>query len=259
MGAAKSGQLKRSLIGQRSPPVQLTFSRCRQLRYPRQLAISNLAQGSSLFLFQPPPDTPLAATRHSSECNHIHNECSSPLILSPVSSSRTSILYPSVAPGRQKSQLLTQNLQFQPLNPRPFLQARYATPPQPNPIDPVKRSSAQHPPERSSYTVPCLAMQSANSSILQRRHRSPHPPQVGPNRIQGYSREHRLIHERAAARHRGVHRRQAHRSTGSRSDPVCEASFTPAHRNQIANRDRCNNILWMGSADAVEMTDMELK
>lgn len=257
MGAAKAVSSNDRLLVRDHRPSSSHF---RDVANSDTLANSRLAilhKDPRSFCSNPLLIPPLAATRHSSECNHIHNECTSPLILSPVSSSRTSILYPSVAPGRQKSQLLTQNLQFQPLNPRPFLQARYATPPHPNPIDPVKRSSAQHPPERSSYAVPCLAMQSANSSILQRRHRSPHPPQVGPNRIQGYSREHRLIHERAAARHRGVHRRQAHRSTGSRSDPVCEASYT--FRNQIANRDRCNNILWMGSADAVEMTDMELK
>ncbi|CAI7673743.1 unnamed protein product [Penicillium bialowiezense] len=197
MGAAKSGQLKRSLIGQRSPPVQLTFSRCRQLRYPRQLAISNLAQGSSLFLFQPPPDTLLAATRHSSECNHIHNECTSPLILSPVPSSRTSILYPSVAPGRQKYQLLTQNLQFQPLNPRPFLQARVGT----EVLIRLKWGQTE-------YKGTLESIDSYMNVLL--------------------------------------------RDT----EEFIDGKPTGALGLVLI---RCNNILWMGSADAVEMTDMELK
>ncbi|CAG8117374.1 unnamed protein product [Penicillium salamii] len=37
----------------------------------------------------------------------------------------------------------------------------------------------------------------------------------------------------------------------------CTPSTPPAQA--FANMDRCNNILWMGSADSVEMTDLELK
>ncbi|CRL21554.1 Like-Sm ribonucleoprotein (LSM) domain [Penicillium camemberti] len=53
-----------------------------------------------------------------------------------------------------------------------------------------------------------------------RGHRSPHPPKVGPDRIQGYPREHRFIHERSAARHARIYRRKAQRCIGSCSDQM---------------------------------------
>ena len=37
------------------------------------------------------------------------------------------------------------------------------------------------------------------------------------------------------------------------------ALYTLESVRVFANADRCNNILWIGSADSVEMTDMELK
>jgi hypothetical protein len=104
-------------------------------------------------------------------------------------------------------------------------------------------------------------------TFLQRWHRSPHPPEVGPDRIQGHPREHRFIHERPAARHSRVYRRKAHRCIGTCSDQVRDARFGRLDVGldvipvwlTLFSPYRCNNILYLGSADAVEMTDMEFK
>lgn len=87
---------------------------------------------------------------------------------------------------------------------------------------------------------------------------------MGPDRVQGHAGEHRFVHERPAAGYGGVHRREAHRYPGPGVDSVrMRRDFTRALGKGSRNADlcfgRCNNILWMGDANGVEMTDLGLK
>lgn len=121
-------------------------------------------------------------------------------------------------------------IQFQPVNPRPFLQARYAIPtaqltqPSSHWIPAETHITSRHPGH-------CLSI--LMFLFLQSRHWACYSPEVGSDWVQGYSWEHWFLYERSAAGYGGVHWWQAHWFFGFGSYPVCRLGDFSTKRARI--------------------------